>query len=101
MSARLWRGMAAGCVLMTLERKAMKTVRLNFTIPEDTATALKSRVGQRKRSAFVAAAIREKLSQMEREELTRLLIEGYQARRQEGEQINAEWEAATLENWPE
>lgn len=78
----------------------MKALRLNFTIPEDTAMALKSRVRQRQRSAFVAAAIREKLSQVEQEELTRLLIEGYQARRQEGIEINAEWEAATLENWP-
>lgn len=31
----------------------------------------------------------------------KLLIEGYKAGREEGRKINKEWEAITLENWPE
>ena len=39
----------------------MKTLKLNFTVPEDIAQELKTRVSKRKRSAFVAEAIDEKL----------------------------------------
>jgi hypothetical protein len=77
----------------------MKTLKLNFTIPEDIAMALKARVSERKRSAFVSAALYEKLNQLEQEQLRQALIEGYQARREEDVEINTEWERATLEEW--
>lgn len=79
----------------------MKTVKLNFTIPEDIAEGLQCRVSKRKRSAFVAAAVAEKLKQLEEEQLIKELTEGYQARKAEATVINSEWESATLENWPE
>jgi len=79
----------------------MKTMKLNFTVPEDVAMALKDRVGKRKRSAFVTVAVQEKLKKMEEEQLKQSLIEGYQARREEANTINDEWEVATLEAWPE
>ena len=78
----------------------MRTLKVNFTIPEDVAQALRSRVGPRRRSAFVAAAVAEKLKELEEEQLKQDLIEGYGARREEDAGINKEWEAATLENWP-
>ena len=78
----------------------MKALKMNFTVPEDIVAKLKTRVSERKRSAFVAAAIREKLNQQEEEELDQALIEGYLARREEDAKINREWEAATLEGWP-
>ncbi len=77
----------------------MKSQKLNFTIPEETAAKLLTVVGKRHRSAFVAAAIREKLKHMEEEQLQQTLIEGYHARREESSQVNEEWEAATLEGW--
>ena len=73
--------------------------RVNFTIPEDLALMLKAHVGKRKRSAFVAAAIRDRLHQLEQERLRETLAEGYLARREEDAGINAEWEVATLEDW--
>lgn len=79
----------------------MKTVKLNFTIPEDIAEGLQSRVSKRKRSAFVAAAVAEKLKRLEEEQLIKELTEGYQVRRVEDTSINSEWESATLEGWPE
>ena len=77
----------------------MKTLKLNFTIPEDVVAALKARVSERKRSAFVAAAILDKLNQLEQEQLKQALVEGYQARREEDVEINTEWERPTLEAW--
>ena len=77
----------------------MKTLKLNFTIPEDTVVALRSRIGERKRSAFVSEAIRDKLNQLEQEELRQSLIEGYRARREEDSSTDSEWEAPTLEGW--
>jgi HD superfamily phosphohydrolase YqeK len=78
----------------------MKTLKLNFTVPEDVAEALKARVGRRKRSAFVAAAVFDKLKELEQEQLRQLLAEGYQASRTEDVEVNQEWEGVTLEGWP-
>ena len=75
----------------------MKTLKLNFTVPEDIAEALKARISKRKRSAFVAAAVLAKLKELEQEQLRQALMEGYQTRREEDAEINREWEASTLE----
>jgi len=75
----------------------MKTIKLNFTIPEDVATALKTQVSNRKRSAFVSDAVRTRLKELEEEKLKRLLIKGYKAREKESAELDAEMEYATLE----
>jgi hypothetical protein len=75
----------------------MKTLKLNFTVPEDVAEALKSHVDKRKRSAFVVAAVTDKLKRLEEEQLRQSLVEGYQARQAEDDEVNREWERATLE----
>ncbi len=77
----------------------MKTLKLNFTVPEDIAELLRSRVDKRKRSTFVSAAVREKLQELEQEQLKQALREGYQTRREEDAKINSEWEEPTLESW--
>lgn len=77
----------------------MKTVKLNFTIPEDVVGMLKARVGKRNRSAFVGVAIRDKLDQLEQEQLRQTLIEGYLARRAEDAEVSRAWEGPTLEGW--
>jgi HD superfamily phosphohydrolase YqeK len=79
----------------------MKTLKLNFTVPEDVAEALKTRISKRKRSAFVAAAVADKLKELEEEQLRQSLVEGYQARQAEDAEVNQEWERATLEKWPQ
>ena len=78
----------------------MKTLKLNFTIPEDIAEALKTRISKRKRSAFVAEAVAEKLKNLEQEHLRQALMEGYQIRQAEDAEVNQEWEGATLKEWP-
>jgi hypothetical protein len=78
-----------------------RTVRLSFTIPSATATTLKERVKAGKRSGFVAEAIKERLRSIQEEEFRREMIEGYIAEREEDIALNREWEAITLEGWPE
>jgi len=77
----------------------MKTVKVNFTIPQDVAVALKKQVKSRKRSSFVSDAVRARLKELEDEKLRLLLIKGYKARAQESVEIDTEWEPATLESW--
>ena len=77
----------------------MKTMKVNFTISEDVVAKLKSRVGERNRSAFVTAAVRDRLHELEQEELKQTLIEGYLARRDEDAEVSKEWETPTLEGW--
>lgn len=78
----------------------MRTVKLNFTIPQDVAAQLKASVGERGRSAFVARAIRERLRELEEERLNAELVEGYKARLEEDSELNDEWEQATVQSWP-
>ena len=75
-------------------------VKMTFTIPEDVAHRLKDVIAQSQRSAFVANTLREKLQEIEQEQLKRRLIEGYIDRLEEDQALNEEWEAASLENWP-
>ena len=78
----------------------MKTLKLNFTVPENIAEELKLHVKKRKRSAFVAAAVADKLKLLKKEQLRQSLLEGYQARRDEDSEIDQEWEGAAFEEWP-
>lgn len=77
----------------------MKTLKLNFTVPEDVAEALKTQVSKRKRSAFVSEAVRARLKELEEKSIEQQLIEGYKARAQEDAEIDKDWETATLESW--
>jgi len=79
----------------------MRKVRVNFTIPEEVVKALNKRVEKRKRSAFVTLAVSEKLNKIDKEELIKNLVEGYQASAEEDAILSNEWESATLENWPD
>jgi hypothetical protein len=42
----------------------VKALKLNFTVPEDIARELKTHIGKRKRSAFVAEAVRIRLEEL-------------------------------------
>ncbi|MEJ5378545.1 MAG: ribbon-helix-helix protein, CopG family [bacterium] len=79
----------------------MRTVRLNITIPKDLASELEKLAGQRGRSQFIAAAIRQKIQEAKKAELDRLLEEGYGARAKESVEFAKEFEPADLEGWDE
>ncbi len=76
-----------------------ETVRLNITIPKDLAHALNKFAGPRKRSQFIAEAVRQQIEKKEKDGLEKILEEGYRASAQEGLAITKEFEVADLEGW--
>ena len=78
-----------------------ETVRLNITIPKDLAQAINRFAGPRKRSQFIAEAVRQQIEKKEKEELEKILEEGYRATAKESLAITKEFEAVDLENWYE
>ena len=77
------------------------SVRLNITLPRELAEELDEFSGTRKRSRFIAEALRQRIKQMEREELEKNMEEGYRATEQEGRALAKEFETADLEGWDE
>ncbi len=78
-----------------------ETVRLNITIPKNLAQAINRFAGPRKRSQFIAEAVRQQIEKKEKQELEKILEEGYRAAAKESLAITKEFEAADLENWYE
>ncbi|MCP4665801.1 MAG: hypothetical protein GY849_05500 [Deltaproteobacteria bacterium] len=76
-----------------------ETVRLNITIPKDLALALKRLTGPRKRSRFVAEALRERIEKQQKDELLKVLEEGYRAGANESLALSREFDAVDLEGW--
>ncbi len=76
-----------------------KTVRLNVTLPKGLVKAMNRVTEPRKRSRFIAEAIRQKIEQKEKEEMEKLLVEGYQAAAKESLVLTKEFENADLEGW--
>ena len=78
-----------------------ETVRLNITIPKDLAQAINRFIGPRKRSQFIAEAVRQQIEKKEKQELEKILEEGYRATAKESLAITKEFEASDLEDWYE
>ena len=78
-----------------------ETVRLNITIPKDLAQAINRFTGPRKRSQFIAEAVRLQIEKKEKQELEKILEEGYRATAKESLAITKEFEAADLKDWYE
>jgi len=76
-----------------------ETIRLNVTLPKDLAEALDAHAGPRKKSRYIAKAIRRQLEQDRKEALDRALEEGYRNAAQEGLAISKAFEVADLEGW--
>ena len=73
---------------------AMK--RINITIPEELSKKI-SNISNK--SKFITESIEEKLNQIEREKLNKVLAEGYNSTKVEDKEINNDWENITLERW--
>lgn len=76
-----------------------ETVRLNITLPKGLVQAMNRVTEPRKRSRFIAEAVRQKIEQNDKEELEKLLIEGYRAAAKESLALTKEFESADLEGW--
>ena len=78
----------------------MSVVRMNITIPEDLAHQVDKLVGPKKRSQFISEALTEDCKDSARE-TSRILEEGYKARKKESQSITREFESIDLEGWDE
>jgi len=76
-------------------------VRLNITLPKDIVCIIDQKAGTRKRSQFIAEAVRLKLQQAQKEALEKELADGYRASFQEDLDLASEFEAVDLEGWPD
>ena len=74
-------------------------VRLNVTIPKNLFIALNEHVGPRKKSQFIAHAIRKQIKQNQKEAMDKILEEGYHNANQESLAITNEFANADLEGW--
>ena len=76
-------------------------VRLNITLPSSLSKELSQFAGPRKRSQFIAEAIKLKISQLKKKNLEKSLEEGYRATKEEGLNIVKEFEPIDIGNWDE
>jgi len=79
----------------------MDTVRMNITLPGDLARRLDKMAGPRRKSRFIAEALKRSFESMKRQELMRLLDEGYRTERSESASLVREYDAADIEGWDE
>jgi len=76
-------------------------VRLNITLPLSIAKELYQYSEPRKRSLFVAEAIKLRILQLKQEKMKKLLTEGYKETKNESLEITKEFESIDIENWDE
>ena len=79
----------------------MNTVRLNVTLPEELARKLDNLAGSRNKSRFIAETLRQRIEEIQNEQLQMLLEEGYKSARQESINLAKEFEFVDLEGWDE
>ena len=77
----------------------MNAVRMNITLPEELAQKLDELAGHKKKSQFIAEALRQKMEQLQNAQLQSLLEEGYKSTKQESISMAKEFEAIDLEGW--
>ncbi len=76
-----------------------ETVRLKVTLPKELVETMNRVTEPRKRSRFIAEAVKQKIEQKEKEEMEKLLIEGYQSAAKESRALTKEFERTDLEGW--
>jgi len=79
----------------------METARLNITLPGELINELNQLIEPRKKSRFIAAVLRDQLKKLRKERQEKILSEGYQTRRKEGDEISRDFSTIDLEGWDE
>lgn len=67
----------------------MNTVRVNITLPSETAEMLK---GVKNKSNFIAEAIRERIEREKKAHLVKELSEGYKVSKREDKKLSDDWD---------
>jgi metal-responsive CopG/Arc/MetJ family transcriptional regulator len=79
----------------------METARLNITLPGDLVQELNQLVEPRKKSRFIAGALRDQLKKLKNEKQEKILKEGYQVRKRESVEISQDFSSIDLAGWDE
>jgi metal-responsive CopG/Arc/MetJ family transcriptional regulator len=79
----------------------MSVVRMNITVSEELVEQVDKLIGPRKRSQFIADALRQRIETIRYERLQKALEEGYKVRKEESQSIASEYEHVDLEGWDE
>ena len=74
-------------------------IRMNITLPKDLATSLDEMAGPRKRSQFIAQALRMMIDQVKKREMDLQLTEGYRAGKEENLKVAEAFEPFDVEGW--
>jgi len=75
--------------------------RLNISAKEEELELLRSVVPPRKMSRFIMDAATEKARKIRREQLRTGIVEAYEAEPTYLKDVGKEWEAVSIEGWPE
>ena len=78
-----------------------ETIRMNITLPKELVESLDEMAGPRKRSRFIAHALRVMIDQIKNNEIDRQLTEGYRSRKEENLKVAEAFEPFDLEGWDE
>ena len=70
--------------------------RLNITLPDDIAQKLAEKPNK---SRFIAMVLKDEFNREIKKKTDRLMKEGFQATCKEDNNLNDEWEKASLEKW--
>lgn len=77
----------------------MQTQRLNITLPDELARDLRRTVPERKRSAFIADALRDKLDK--KKNLKKEFIKSLKMNAKLYKEDAKDWEVTEVEGWPD
>lgn len=78
---------------------AMNNTRLNIVLPDALIREIDQVAGMRKRSQFIADAVKRRIIDLEKDRLRKEMEEGYRVARQEDEELTKEFGGADLEGW--
>ena len=76
-----------------------ETVRLRITLPKGLVNAMNRMTEPKKRSRFIADALRLKIEFKEKEEMKKLLEQSYRVAAKESLALTKEFDSADLEGW--
>lgn len=79
----------------------MGVIRMNITIPDELFEQIEKFTPPRKRSQFIAEALKQRIEKIQNERLQKSLEEGYKARKEESYSMAQEFEVIDLEGWDE
>lgn len=77
----------------------MDIVKVNIVIPKKIMDEIDAMTGPRKRNRFIVEALTEKVKELKREEMLRLLEEGYRTTQEEDRTLTEDFAHADLEGW--